>query len=382
MEFNRLLDLKAEISQKSIFLFGPRQTGKTYLLKHLFPDAPFYNLLLADVFLKLSLRPSLIRETLAANPPPFSQPIIIDEVQKLPILLDEVQHLIEEKKYRFILTGSSARKLKRSGANLLAGRARTKYLFPAVTPEIPDYSLLRILSFGALPFVYNSQDPAAELADYVGTYLQEEIQAESLVRNITHFSSFLQTAALSNCEQLNFSKIASDAGVPQRTTVEYYKILEDTRIGYLLLPFTQSRNRKIVSQGKFYFFDVGVSNFLCGRATLIQPKTELFGKTLEQFILTELKAYVSYKNDGRNISFWRTRAGVEVDFLLGDEVAIEVKGTDFVTEKHLKGLSLLAEEVQLKRQIIVSMDPTVRKIGNILILPVELFLKQLWNSEF
>lgn len=376
--YARILDLTTEVARKSIFLFGPRQTGKTFLLKQTFPSSPFYNLLLSDVFFRLSQRPALMREELLASPP--TEPIIIDEIQKLPILLDEVQHLIEEKKFRFILTGSSARKLKRGGANLLGGRARTKHLFPLVTREIPHYDLIRILNYGSIPSIYDGEEPKQDLMDYLGNYLKEEIVAEGLVRKIESFSSFLQTAALSNGELLNFSNIASDAGVPARTVAEYYKILEDTLLGHILLPYQKTIKRKATSMAKFYFFDVGVCNLLCGRSNIL-PKTELFGKALEHFIFTELKAYTSYTKDERPLTYWHTHSGYEVDFLLGDEVAIEVKGTHLVTEKHLKGIHALMEEKSIKMPIIVSLDPEERKLGDIRILPVAKFLEKLWNKE-
>lgn len=383
-EFVRLLDLKKDIQKKSLFLFGPRQTGKTHLLHKTFPDAPFYNLLLADTFFKMSQRPQAIREELLGLRWESAQkkmmPVMIDEIQKLPILLDEVQHLIESG-YRFILTGSSARKLRRGTANLLGGRAWTRNLFPLVSHEIGDYDLLRILNFGALPPVYTSENPEEDLEAYVGNYLREEIQAEGLTRKIENFSRFLQTASLYNGELVNFANIASDAQVPPRTVAEYFLILQDTLIGSLLEPFTKTKKRKAISTAKFYFFDVGVSNFLAGRKG-VQPKTELFGKALEHFVLTEIRAFLSYHGDKRPLSFWRSTAGHEVDFLIGDKIAIEVKGTENVVEKHFSGLKALSEDLPLKRRIIVSMDRARRLIGKIEVLPIGQFLKELWAGGF
>ncbi len=382
--YPRRLDLRQDIQKKSLFLFGPRQTGKSTLLRHLFPQAPTYNLLLADVFLRLSQRPQLMREELLSqksvskNQP--RPPVIIDEIQKLPLLLDEVHYLIEEHGFRFILTGSSARKLKRGGGNLLGGRAWTKTLFPLVTSEIPNYDLLKILNYGTLPSIYTASEPERDLAAYVGNYLQEEIQAEGLVRRIENFSRFLQTAALCNTELLNFSSVASDAAVPPRTVIEYFTILQDTLIGHLLEPFTKTKKRKAITTAKFYFFDVGVSNFLAGRKG-IRPKTELFGKVLEHFLFIELKAALSYRGDPLPLSFWRSTADHEVDFLLGDTVAIEVKGTEMATEKHLHGLKALGEDLKLKRKIVVSLDPKRRRLGPIEILPLASFLEELWAGE-
>jgi predicted AAA+ superfamily ATPase len=379
MEYHRIIALEPLIKRKSLFLFGPRQTGKTFLLKKRFPAARFYNLLLSDVFFRLSQRPHLLREELMSQTD-HVQPIIIDEIQKLPVLLDEVHNLIEEKRLKFILTGSSARKFKRGGANLLAGRAATCHLFPLVSAEIPGYQLLKILNFGSLPFIYNSESPEDDLLSYVGTYLKEEVQAEGMVRRIENFSKFLQLAALVNGELLNFSNVASDMGMPSKTIKEYFLILEDTLIGHFLQPFTRTQKRKAISTAKFYFFDVGVANTLAGRSR-IRPKTELFGKALEHFIFLEIKAFLSYRNDKRQISFWRSKSGYEVDFVLGESTGIEVKGTEMVTEKHLAGLKSLAEEIPLKKKIVVSLDSKPRLLENIRVLPVSVFLKELWGGS-
>ncbi len=379
-QVSRYLDLKSDLAKKSLFLFGPRQTGKTSLLKQLFPQAPTYNLLLADVFLKLSQRPQLMREELLLHAPgPW--PVVVDEIQKLPILLDEVHHLIEAHRLRFVLTGSSPRKLKRGGANLLAGRAWEKQLFPLASVEIPKPDLLRILNFGSLPAIYFSETPEKDLSAYVGTYLQEEIKAEGLTRKVENFSRFLQTAALCDTQQINFSNIAQDAAVPPRTVIEYFSILQDTLLGCLLEPFAKTKKRKAVSTAKFYFFDVGVSNLLAGRKN-IKPKTELFGSALEHFIFTELRAFLRYTEDGRTLSFWRSTSDHEVDFLIGDEVAIEVKGTEMAHERHLSGIQALSEDLKLKQKIVVSMDSRARKIGDITVYPVMEFLHRLWAKEF
>lgn len=379
--FHRLADLRDDVAKKSLFLFGPRQTGKTSLLKTLFPESPFYNLLLSDVYFRLSQRPQVIREEVEALAVDYRRPVIIDEIQKLPILLDEVHNLIEDKKLHFILTGSSARKLKHGSANLLGGRAWTRHLFPLVSAEIPNYDLMRILNYGALPSIYLSENPEEDLAAYVGNYLQEEIKAEGLTRKIENFSRFLQTASLCNAELVNFANVASDAQVPARTVREYFSILEDTLIGTVLEPFTKTKKRKAIQTGKFYYFDVGVCNFLAGR-TNVRPKTELFGKALEHFIFTELAAYLSYHRDRRPLSFWRSTSKQEVDFIIGDEVAIEVKGTDMVLEKHLAGIRALSEEIQFKHQIVVSMDPKPRKIGDTMVMPVRHFLESLWGNVY
>lgn len=377
----RILDLTTLAAKKSCFLFGPRQTGKTSLLRHCFPDAPTYNLLQAELFLQLSQRPQLLREQLLEDPRVTRQPVVIDEVQKLPILLDEVHDLIEQYGWRFVLTGSSARKLRRSGANLLGGRARTYPLLPLVSVEIPKFNLVQACNIGTLPSMYFSDDPWTDLQAYVGNYLQEEIQAESAVRRIEYFSRFLRVAALANGELINFTNVGNDAGVPPRTITEYFAILQDTLIGVLLEPFRRTTQRKAISTAKFYFFDVGVANCLADRRH-IRPSSELFGNALEHFLFTELRAALAYRQDTRPLTYWRSTAQHEVDFLLGDDVGIEVKATTMATDRHARGLRALTEELPLKRQIIVSRDTAPRRLGKIEILPVGHFLEELWATGF
>ncbi len=376
--FKRLLDISTTIARKSIFLFGPRQTGKTYLLKRLFPQAEYYNLLLSDVFFRLSQNPSRLREELQSIKPK-EKLIIVDEIQKIPLLLDEVHNLIENG-YRFILTGSSARKLKRGEANLLAGRAITKNLFSLVTAEIPNYDLNRILNFGSLPAIYNSKDPQEDLTSYVGTYIKEEIQAEGIIRKLENFSRFLQFAALANTEMLNFSSIASEIGISAKTIGEYFRILEDTLIGSILEPFIYTKKRQPIVTGKFYFFDIGVANILAHRHN-INSESELFGKCLEHLIFLELKAYLNYHKDYRHLTYWRSKSGYEVDFLIGNDIGIEVKATKNASNKHFRGIKALAEELPLKRKIIVSNDPKSRLVNDIEILPVKVFLNKLWQGK-
>jgi predicted AAA+ superfamily ATPase len=376
--FHRILNLDSLIKRKSAFLLGPRQTGKSFLLKHTYPDASYYDLLKSDLFFRLSANPSLLREELTASEE--KRLVIIDEIQKLPVLLNEVHYLIENHGIRFILTGSSARKLKKGDVNLLGGRALTRHLFPLCSREIPDYDLNRIINYGSLPAFYDSPNSYEDLESYVGTYLKEEIAAEGVVRKLEHFAKFLHLAAICDTELLNYTNIGSDLGMPAKTIREYFNILEDTLIGYILEPFTGTVKRKAISTAKFYFFDIGVSNILAGRSE-IKVKTELFGKAFEHFIFLELKAYLHYSRNRNALTFWRSKNGYEVDFLIGDRVAVEVKGTDNVSAKHLKALNALAEELNLEKQIVVSLDPVPRRIENILVYPYRIFLEKLWNNE-
>jgi predicted AAA+ superfamily ATPase len=381
VEYKRMLDLTTEASKKSLFLFGPRQTGKTFLLKKQFPNAICYNLLQSDIFFRLSKHPELLREELIAKRDLISGPVIIDEVQKLPFLLDEVHNLIESLRITFVLTGSSARKLKRGGANLLGGRARTRHLYSLVYPEIPDFDLVRVTNFGTIPSIYLSDEPKQDLLSYCGSYLKEEIQSESIVRRIDNFSRFLGVAALINAELVNYHSVARDAEVAVKTVREYFEILQDTLIGTLVEPFRNTVSRKAVSMAKFFFFDIGVCNILAQRSGII-PGNELFGKSFEHLIFLEINAYLDYTRDDRQLTFWRDQAKNEVDFLIGDEIGIEVKATTMVQDKHLKGLRILSEEIELKHKIVVSLDLAPRKTDDILILPWKDFLTRLWAGEW
>ncbi len=378
LKYNRLIDL-SDISRKSLFLFGPRQTGKSTLLKSEFPEYPLINLLKSDQFLKYQLNPKFFREEILAKT--NTLPIIVDEIQKLPILLDEIHYLIESHSYRFILTGSSARKLRRESSNLLAGRALERKLFPLVTKEIGDYNLNRIINYGSLPAIYDSPDPEEDLFSYVGSYLKEEIQQESNIRKLGAFANFLEQAALDNSELLNFTNIASDVGVSANTVKEYYQILEDTLIGTLLPPFRRTKKRKAISKAKFYFFDVGVANVLAKRLN-IQPKSELYGKCMEHLVFLELRAWLSYSRNRNELSFWRSVNGQEVDFIIGDNIAIEVKATSRVQNKHLKGIKALAEEIPLTHKIIISLDDKKRVMDeDFMIYPFRRFFADLWEGK-
>lgn len=375
----RLLDVAGALDRKSLLLLGPRLTGKSSLIRHALKGARVYNLLDNDVFVKLSRQPSRIREELTAG----DRVVVIDEIQKLPILLDEVQLLIEERGTRFLLTGSSARKLRRSGANLLGGRAGSMTLHPFVSKELGPLDLDRVLRFGLIPQVYFSEDPEADVTDYVGTYLREEVAAEGLTRNVPAFSRFLEVAALCAGRQINFSKISNDAQVARTTVQEYFEILKDTLLAYELPAWQKSVKRKPVQVHKFYFFDLGVAHCLRGGGVLKEKSPE-FGSAFEAFMFHELRSYADYRFGPlkERLHYWRSKSGFEVDFILADRSAIEVKAGRNVSMQDLKGLRALAEERKLKNLVCVSLEPQRRLVGDIEVLPWKLFLERLWADEF
>lgn len=365
--------------QESIFFWGARQTGKSTLLKTLFPNALWFDLLLSDEYERLSKKPELLREIILANR--NVSLVIIDEIQRLPDLLNEVHWLISNHKVRFILSGSSPRKILRGGFNLLGGRALRYELYPLISVEIPDFDLIRALNHGLLPRHYDSANPRKLLSSYIGSYLQDEIVAEARIRNVHTFSRFLEVAALTNGEMINYTNIASDCGISAKTIKEYFQILEDTLIGRHLPSFQKRPKRRVITAPKFYMFDIGITNYLLNR-TKIEKGTELFGKAFEHFIYQEIYAHSRYSDVNYPMYYWRTASQIEIDFVLGDhEVAIEVKATDQATVRHLKGLKAFAEEYDVKKLILVSNDPLPRLVDDIEILPWKIFLERLWKDE-
>lgn len=363
-----------------MFLFGPRQTGKTTWLHQRFPNSPLFDLLHGEVFLRLSREPGRLRQELATVNP-ASGPVLIDEIQKLPGLLDEVHGLIENRGFRFVLAASSPVKLRRGGVNLLGGRARTRRMFPFVSAEVPDWNLHRAINVGGIPSIYFSDEPMEDLRAYCGNYLRLEIQAEGLVRGIEPFSRFLSAAGASYAQPIVFERLGSDAAVPARTVREYFQVIEDTLLGTLLPPFAPRRaHRKPVSRAKLFFFDVGIANALASMGEIL-PGSPMFGPALEQLVFAELSAWLAYARDQRKLAYWRTEDGSEVDFVIGDEVAIEVKATSSVTRRDLTGLLRLAAETNLKRQLVVCRESVPRRIGTIQILPIKDFLQCLWDGE-
>lgn len=371
--------------RSSCFLWGPRQTGKSTLLQERYPDAKRYDLLLSDEYRRLMHQPSLIREeclSLAQRIEGKKSPIIVDEVQKVPDLLDEIHWLIENSKLKFILCGSSARKLRRGHANLLGGRAIRYELFPLVFPEIPAFSLEKALNNGLLPPHYGSDMARTRLEAYVGDYLHEEIAAEAATRNIPGFSRFLEIAAMGNGEMVQFTNIARECGVSAPTVKSYYQILEDTLLGKFIPAYQKRPKRRIILAPRFYYFDVGVVGLLTRRGR-IEMGSELFGRAFEHFLFMELSAYASYSGLHYSISYWRTASQLEVDFILGEhEVIIEVKGTSSAQPQHLKGLIAFGEEYKPRRRILVSCDRNPRStVAGVEILPWRVFLEDLWSGK-
>lgn len=376
--FTRYLTLE-DAENESVFLWGARQTGKSTLLKELFPNTRYYDLLMANEFERLNRRPELLREELLLCTE--NELIIIDEVQKVPQLLDEVHWLITNKKLRFILCGSSARKLKRSGANMLGGRAIVNILFPLVSHEIPDFDLDKALNHGMIPRHYLISNPTKRIQAYIGNYLQEEIKAEALSRNLSTFTRFLEVAAISCGEMLNFNNIASECGISAPTSKEYFSILEDTMIGFMVPAFKKTMKRRVIQAPRFYYFDVGVTNFLLHRANL-QPGSPEYGKAFEQFIIQELYAYTKYKGSLMQLTYWRTASGFEVDAVLGNaQAAIEIKSSHEIFRHHLRGLKAFGEEYPEARKIVVTNEAVKRLMGGIEIFPVREFLRELWNGS-
>lgn len=377
--YKRLQGFKG-LGAESCFLWGPRQTGKSTLLKTLFPNSLYYDLLLASDFERLLRHPSLLREELLIKNP-IGQPIIVDEVQKIPQLLDEIQWLIVNKSYQFILCGSSARKLKRGSGNLLGGRAFRYELFPLTSAEIDDFDLLRALNHGLLPRHYLGNNVRLMLQSYVGEYLKEEIEAEALVRKMPSFSRFLEAAAFSNGEIVNYQNIAAECGVGAATIKGYFQILEDTLIGRFLPAYRKRPKRRIIQSPKFYYFDVGLANFLLKRGEILEGG-DSFGRAFEHFIFQELCAHAHYSGLAYDLAYWRTTSQFEVDLILGEhEVAIEVKGVDEVSPHHLRGLKAFREEYAPRRSIVISRDLAPRVLDGIEILPWKIFLDKLWAGE-
>jgi uncharacterized protein len=371
----QLPDSEAE----SLFLWGARQTGKSTLLKTMFFEATWFDLLLADVYERLLRNPILLRETVLANPK--IKTIVIDEIQRIPGLLHEIHWLIANTKVKFIMSGSSPRKILRSGTNLLGGRALRYELYPLVSAEIPDFDLLKALNHGLLPRHYLSAQPKRLIAAYIGNYLRDEIVSEAKIRNVNVFAQFLEAAAFSNGEIVNYANIATDCGVSAPTIKEYFQILEDTLLGRFVPVYQKRPKRRVIQAPKFYLFDVGIVNHLLKR-NKVEYKSEAFGNAFEHFIYQEIHAHSRYSGLDYSISYWRTASQIEIDFVLGDhQVALEVKANDKISDKHLRGLRAFMEEYKVKHAIVVSTEPLSRLHNGIQILSWQDFLRKLWSGE-
>lgn len=376
--YNRIIDLDNEYND-SVFLWGARQVGKTTWLNAKYPACRTYDLLRPSEFERLLRRPEILSEELEG----FGEndTVIIDEIQKLPQLLDEVHSLIQRKNIRFILSGSSARKLKRLGINLLGGRATREQMFPFVSAEIPDFDLIRAVNNGMIPRHYMVENPKERLRGYVGIYLNEEIRQEALTRNLQSFSRFLEVAAQCDGEMLVYKNIAQDCGIDYRTVKEYFTILEDTLLGYLIPGFTSSRKRRAIAAPKFYLFDVGLANYLTHRGTL-RPGSDDFGHAFEHFIIQEIIAYLGYNHIDEPLTYWRTSGGYEVDAIIGEgRIAIEIKSTEEAKSRHTHGLKAFSEDFPEARLIIVSLDKYRRKMNGVDVIPATEFLRDLWQGD-
>jgi len=373
--YKRILDLPMLLKKKSFFLFGPRGTGKTTLIQHTLSGTTVIDLLEIKTYREYLKNPSIISEQ------KLKPIVVIDEVQKLPEILDEVHRLIEAEKLTFLLTGSSARKLKRGGANLLAGRAWWAEMFPLTSSEIPDFDLTTYLNRGGLPAVYPSDDYIEELRAYAALYLKEEIQNEALTRKVVQFAEFLDLMALSNGEEISYQSIASDCGVSPNSIKNYIQILEDTLVAFQLKAFTKTRQRKAISRSKLYLFDIGVTNSLANRGEIMEG-SELFGKAFEHFILLEVRAFLSYTRKNVKMCYWRSTSRFEVDLILDNRWGIEIKSATSIQGKHLKGIRALKEEGIIRNFAVVSCDRYERKTqDDITIFPWELFLEKLWKGD-
>lgn len=379
--FRRYTTLE-ESSTDSIFLFGARQTGKTTLISELFPDAPKYDLLETSTYERLQRNPSLLRQELEMMPDDTL--VVIDEIQQLPVLLNEVHWLIVKKNLRFILSGSSARKLKRGGANMLGGRALRCLFFPLVSKEIDDFDVMRAIQHGMLPRHYLAPNPTVlwrRMQAYISTYLREEIKAEALVRNLSTFNRFLEVAAMTDGEMVVWNNVAQDCGIDAKTVKEYFSILEETLLGYMIPAYTKKVKRALRQASRFYYFDLCIPNYLLDRKNLQQGTTD-FGKAFEHLMVQEIVAYLGYHFIEGGLSYWHTYSELEVDAIIGDAlVAIEFKSCTEVQKRHLGGLKAFKEEHPDCRTIVVSMDERPRLLLGTEILPAKDFLRMLWNDE-
>ena len=383
MEYiRRALDIENQLEESSLFLFGPRMTGKTSYIENELQKKAIVSItfLDGDTLDAFRRNPVLLRSMLGGRTEGF---VIVDEVQLFPPVLLDIQHIMTHSNIQFLLTGSSARKLKKSGSNLLGGRAGIVSMHPFVWKEIRDRDpdLDSIFATGMLPKAFISKSYQIQLRNYVRGYLDNEIAAEGERRDLSVFSSFLSFAASENTELLNFSNVSRDIGMSADTIKEWYQILVDTFIGYYLRPYRKGSKRIPVNTSKFYFFDIGVARTVARMPVPSETMTE-YGKMFENYIFMELKAYIDYGMTDDELYFWRTREGYEVDFVIENKVAIEVKTSKNITGKERKGLREFMKENAVKDYIIVCREIFERKTDDgIRIMPWKLFLDSLWSGN-
>lgn len=364
---------------QSYFLFGPRGTGKSTFLKQTYPQAYTIDLLLADNYQKYLAHPDRLAQVCQALPPEAT--VVIDEVQRVPALLSVVHHVMEKQKdLQFILTGSSSRKLKRAGVDLLAGRALRRELHPYLLSEIGDVnSLDPYLERGLLPLVVEAKEPAETLASYISLYINDEVKAEGLVRNLDSFARFLESISFANAKQYNVSEISRECGVSRTSITSYIEILEDLLLCFVLPVFSARAKRKLVVSKKFYFFDVGVYQSIRPRGTLAYTE-QIGGAALETLIAQHLRAWVAYSGAKNGLYYWRTQAGNEVDFVLyGEHVfsAFEVKQASTVRRSDLSGLKSFREDYPTAKLFLIYLGDEPLVIDGITCVPAIRFLKDL-----
>lgn len=376
--YKRILSLDFQEARAALLL-GPRKVGKTTFLHQKYPRATYIDLLQTDIRAEFQIHSSKLREIVLEFPKKL---YVIDEIQKVPALLDEIHWCLENTTSQFILCGSSARKLKRGASNLLGGRAFKYELYPLTSREIPHFDLMMAINKGLIPQHYQAKNVQKFLKAYIEQYLQEEIVEESQIRKLASFHRFLEVSALMNGELLNYANVGADCGVSGKTVREYYQILEETLLGFTLWPWRKVKTRKLIETAKFYLFDLGVIRYLKG-LDAISLRTPEFGNSFETFLINEVRAYLSYQQSSKKLSYWKTTSGLEVDLVVGQmDVALEFKSTDKVHNEHFGGLKAIIEEHHPKHAILVCMDKNSRKLENgIRILYFEQFLSELWAGE-
>lgn len=381
--YDRALNLPTN-KTTSFFLWGARQTGKSSLLKQLYPEAYYIDLLNSELYYRYQREPHRLRQEIQARTFDPSVRVIVDEVQRVPELLNEVHWLIENENVAFGLCSSSARRLRRGGVNLLGGRALSYRLHGLSAHELrSDFDLVRLLNRGFVPRLHDEQNWQDYLAAYVYQYLGTEIAQEADVRRLPQFSDFLVSAAIADTEIVNFSNVASDCGVSSQTVRNYYEILVDAMHGDWLRPFTKRPKRRVVQMPKFYFSDVGVVNTLARRNS-IERESPTFGHAFENWVFHELATYLDYSKTRENLAYWRLSSGIEVDFIVGDmRLGVEAKSTRKVSNKHMKGLrELVKEHPEVERRILICTEDTSFETDDgIEVFSVDDFVKSLWKRE-